>query len=224
MTTKDYNKPSFDPNKEYEPLDQKPVFNPEAEYEPLDEVKKKQSLDGSQDLGGWFKKAASSAGAKTPASNVISTLKKQEPVLQKLQNQPKPSINKEEFDNDPVGSVAKFVYGQAEKIRGVRDLSQPVASSTAVAPPTLKIKEAKEQNVADIRQKEQKPEFNLTREEAHEAIKEATNFYSQNTGESLAHLMKKTGIRNPDELYSDAADERIKKSLQLGNATDKLSY
>lgn len=73
MTTKDYQKPAFDPNREFESVeDKKPAFNPNAEYEAADEVKKKEAsklaLAGLQKLASFF-------GVKTPASGTPSTSK-----------------------------------------------------------------------------------------------------------------------------------------------------
>jgi hypothetical protein len=80
MTTETYdNKPKFDPNKPFTPVEGKPAFDPTKSFEAVDDekVKKKEALDaygaGLQKMGSFLGLLPSSTGGQTKLTNVITS-------------------------------------------------------------------------------------------------------------------------------------------------------
>lgn len=80
MTGVDFdNKPKFDPNKPFTPVEGKPAFDPAKSFEAVDEdkVKKKEALDvygaGLQKMGSFLGLLPSSTGGQTKPTNVITS-------------------------------------------------------------------------------------------------------------------------------------------------------
>lgn len=110
---------------------------------------------------------------------------------------PKLQVTQEEFDEDPVSVSRKVILS---KMPSVKRYDQPKSAE----------------------QEDKIAEFSF--KEGDKEIENVKKFYSDNTNGSIAHLSKITGISNPDLLYSDEFDERIKSAVKPGNETDRLAY
>ena len=166
-------------------------------------VKKKEEPDL---LSNYFKNGGvggSSAGQS-----------ERKPSLPKIANQ-NLQIDKDKFEDDPVGTVAGVVYKNMESIR-MPDFSRASSSSTRVAKAPPKVQ------VEDVRKETEKPTYNFTLKEADKLVRETKKVFDSDTRNAEAHLMKRTGVKDPKALYSD--DINLKEKLQPGNATDQIAY
>jgi hypothetical protein len=122
MTTKDYQKPAFDPNKEFEPIeDNKPSFDPNKSFEVVDGGAKKK--EDSKPLLGGLQQVASIVGPKVPASGTLSISKKDKDTL----------IDFMSADKTP--SLPAYVSGNitaVPKPKPVKSLTKPQIEEEAV--------------------------------------------------------------------------------------------